>query len=41
MIIREELEKWGKETEEKWGYQRVATPFMTKKDLFELSGHIS
>jgi len=41
MIIREELEKWGKETEEKWGYQRVATPFMTKRDLFELSGHIS
>ena len=41
MIIREELEKWGKETEEKWGYRRVATPFMTKRDLFELSGHIS
>jgi len=41
MIIREELEKWGKETEEKWRYQRVATPFMTKRDLFELSGHIS
>jgi len=41
MIIREELEKWGKETEEIWGYQRVATPFMTKKELFELSGHIS
>mgnify|MGYP001156653770 FL=1 len=41
MIIREELEKWGKETEEKWGYQRVSTPFMTKKELFELSGHTS
>ncbi|HNU76438.1 MAG TPA: threonine--tRNA ligase [bacterium] len=41
MIVREELEKWGKETEEKWGYQRVATPFMTKRKLFEISGHMS
>ncbi|HOD01289.1 MAG TPA: threonine--tRNA ligase [bacterium] len=41
MIIREELENWGKETEEKWGYQRVSTPFVTKKKLFELSGHVS
>lgn len=40
MVIREELEKWGKETEEKWGYQRVATPFMTKSELFKISGHI-
>jgi len=40
MIIREELERWGKETEEKWGYVRVSTPFMTKKRLFELSGHV-
>lgn len=39
-IIKEELEKWGKETEEKWGYKRVCTPFMTKKTLFEISGHV-
>ena len=40
MIIREELEKWGKETELKWGYKRVSTPFMTKRKLLEISGHI-
>ncbi|MFZ2663793.1 MAG: threonine--tRNA ligase [Patescibacteria group bacterium] len=40
MIVREELERWGKETEEKWGYVRVSTPFMTKKKLFEVSGHV-
>ncbi|MCX7997615.1 MAG: threonine--tRNA ligase, partial [Leptospiraceae bacterium] len=28
-IIKEELEKWAKETEEKWGYQRVTTPVIT------------
>jgi threonyl-tRNA synthetase len=40
MIIKEELEKWGKETEKKWGYQRVSTPFLTKRDLFVTSGHV-
>lgn len=40
MVIREELEKWGKETEEKWGYKRVSTPYMTKRSLFEISGHV-
>lgn len=39
-IIKEELEKWGKETEDKWGYKRVSTPFMTKRTLFEISGHV-
>jgi threonyl-tRNA synthetase len=39
-IIKEELEKWGKETEDKWGYKRVSTPFMAKKALFEISGHV-
>jgi threonyl-tRNA synthetase len=39
-IIKEELEKWGKETEDKWGYKRVSTPFMTKRTLFEMSGHV-
>ncbi|MFH0851398.1 MAG: threonine--tRNA ligase [Candidatus Peregrinibacteria bacterium] len=39
-IIKEELEKWGKETEEAWGYQRVTTPIITKEDLFLTSGHL-
>lgn len=39
-IIREELERWAKETEEKWGYVRVATPHIAKHTLFELSGHL-
>ncbi len=39
-IIKEELEKWGKETEDQWGYQRVSTPFLTKRDLFVTSGHV-
>ncbi len=39
-IMREELEKWGKETENDWGYHRVITPFMTKRTLFEISGHV-
>lgn len=39
-IMREELERWGKETENDWGYHRVMTPFMTKRTLFEISGHV-
>lgn len=39
-IIKDELEKWGKETENKWGYQRVSTPFLTKRELFVMSGHV-
>ena len=39
-IIKDELEKWGKETEAKWGYQRVSTPFLTKRELFVMSGHV-
>ncbi len=39
-IIKEELEKWAKETEEKWGYLRVTTPLITKEDLFITSGHL-
>ncbi len=39
-IMREELERWGKETEKDWGYHRVMTPFMTKRTLFEISGHV-
>jgi len=39
-VIREELEKFAKETEEKWGYQRITTPHIAKKILFETSGHL-
>ena len=39
-IIREELENWAKETEKKWGYQRVSTPHIAKHTLFEISGHL-
>lgn len=39
-IIKEEIEKWAKETEEKWGYQRVTTPIITKESLFYTSGHL-
>ena len=39
-IIKDELEKWGKQTEAKWGYQRVSTPFLTKRELFVTSGHV-
>ncbi len=35
-IIKEELEKWAKETEEEWGYQRVTTPTLPKKISFIL-----
>ncbi len=39
-IIAEELEKWAKETEEKWGYVRVLTPHIAKEELFKKTGHI-
>ncbi len=39
-IVKDELEKWGKETEKTWGYLRVSTPFLTKRDLFVTSGHV-
>ena len=39
--IREELEKLAKETEFKAGYQRVATPHITKQGLYEASGHLA
>ncbi|GIX42528.1 MAG: threonine--tRNA ligase [Leptospiraceae bacterium] len=39
-IIKDELEKWAKETEEEWGYQRVTTPIVTKEDLFYTSEHL-
>lgn len=39
--IRDELEKLARETEFKAGYQRVCTPHITKKRLYEISGHLS
>ena len=39
-IIKEELEKWAKETEKAWGYQSVTTPIITKENLFYTSGHL-
>jgi threonyl-tRNA synthetase len=39
-IIKEELERWAKETEEELGYQRVTTPLITKEDLFYTSEHL-
>lgn len=39
-IIRDEIEKLGKATEKKQGYQRVSTPHIAKDSLFILSGHL-
>ncbi len=39
-IIKEELERWAKETEQQWGYQRVTTPLITKEGLFHTSEHL-
>jgi len=39
-IIKEEIEKWSKETEDAEGYQRITTPIITKENLFFTSGHL-
>jgi len=39
-IIKDELEKFGKETETKNGYQRVSTPHLAKEILYKTSGHL-
>ena len=39
-VIKEQLERWGKDTEEEWGYQRVTTPVITKETLFYTSEHL-
>jgi len=39
-VIRDELEKLAKELEFKAGYQRVATPHIAKKELYETTGHL-
>lgn len=39
-IIKEELERWAKETEAEWDYARVTTPIITKENLFYISEHL-
>ena len=38
--IRGELEQLAKETEFRMGYQRVATPHISKKEVYEATGHL-
>ncbi len=39
-ILKSEIEKYAIETEESYGYVRVTTPVLAKKELFECSGHL-
>ncbi|MGH4021494.1 MAG: hypothetical protein ACRDT0_20135 [Pseudonocardiaceae bacterium] len=39
-IIQDEPEEWARQTERRLGYQRVATPHITKDALYYLSGHL-
>lgn len=39
-ILREQVENLAKAMEAQRGYQRVATPHIAKKELFETSGHL-
>ena len=39
-VIRDELEKYAKEMEWKYGYKRVATPEITREGLYKISGHL-
>jgi threonyl-tRNA synthetase len=39
-IIKDEIEKFAKEMENKYGYLRVSTPHIAKQKLFEISGHL-
>ena len=39
-ILRSEIEKYAIETEDRYGYDRVTTPVLGKKELFECSGHL-
>jgi threonyl-tRNA synthetase len=38
-VLREELAKYSNELRERKGFQKVWTPHITKKDLYEASGH--
>jgi len=39
-VLRDELEKLAKELEWKQGYQRVATPHLTREELYFQTGHL-
>lgn len=39
-VLREELENLAKETEQRYGYVRVATPHIAKEGLYLKSGHL-
>ena len=39
-VLREELESFAKDMEFQQGYQRVATPHITKENLYYTSGHL-
>ena len=39
-VLKSEIESFAIETEEAYGYDRVTTPVLGKKELFETSGHL-
>lgn len=39
-IIKDEIEKFAKETEQRAGYVHVSTPHIAKEELFKMSGHL-
>ncbi|MCG8589235.1 MAG: threonine--tRNA ligase [Proteobacteria bacterium] len=39
-VLRDELEKLAREEEFKAGYERIATPHITRDELYHLSGHL-
>ena len=39
-ILKNQIEKYANETEELYGYEKVTTPVLAKKQLFEASGHL-
>lgn len=39
-IVKDEVEKFAREMENRYGYLRVSTPHLAKQKLFETSGHL-
>lgn len=39
-VVREQIEKLAKDTEERYGYVRVVTPHIAREELFLTSGHL-
>lgn len=39
-VLREEIEKYAKEVERRWGYSRTITPHIAKEELYKMSGHL-